>query len=228
MFFLRSAGRAEDLEPILKDARFFFVMATTEGNLKTARAKSVWSNSVPNELLINQAFKNNDNVILFFLLPNSSYLQGVARVAAPASFHVAQVEWERPVKSKQDDLQGLMKIDWISTKAVAFSRIGDVVSSLESGDDGIPKVFAAAADGAEIKPEIGRLILPVIPVDAETNFSLIHRKIRSFAELGKVDTTDQDLCQAPSYDDYMKYYFPELAVAVDPEPQTTNFPGDAS
>ena len=58
----------------------------------------------------------------------------------------------------------------------SYSRIGDVVPALECGDDGIPKVFASAADGAEIKPEIGRQILPVIPVDAETNFrSAKHR-----------------------------------------------------
>ena len=162
------------------------------------------------------------------------------------------------------------------------SRIGDVLSTLECDENGVPKVLSAAADGSEIKPEIGKAIVSVIPVDADTNFrwvgnrccfvdeggyvssmnghfqqsfpransrkvkqipkntrrafsrekksttppaSAIHQKVRSFRGPGKVDTSDQDLCKPPSYDDYMKYYFPELAVAVEPDNQNPSFLG---
>ena len=46
--------------------------------------------------------------------------QGIARIAAPSTFHVAKVDWEIPVKSKDDHLKALVRIDWISTKAIAF------------------------------------------------------------------------------------------------------------
>ena len=49
--------------------------------------------------------------------------QGIARVAAPSTFHVAKVDWEIPVKSKDDHLKALVRIDWISTKAIAFRWI---------------------------------------------------------------------------------------------------------
>ena len=49
--------------------------------------------------------------------------QGIARIAAPSTFHVAKVDWEIPVKSKDDHLKALVRIDWISTKAIAFRWI---------------------------------------------------------------------------------------------------------
>ena len=44
------------------------------------------------------------------------------------------------------------------------------MSCLERADDGVPKVLSAAADGSEIKAEIGKEIAAVIPTDADTDF----------------------------------------------------------
>jgi len=211
---VKSSSRAKDLAPLLTNARFFVAKATTPGNLKIAKDKSVWSPNVPNELILNEAFARVDNVILFFILDGLPYLQGIARIAAPSTFHVAKVDWEIPVKSKDDHLKALVRIDWISTKAIAFSRIGDVLTSLERSDEGVPNVLATATDGSEISPQIGKDIAAIVPTNVETDFSAIHRKVRSYDGQEGVDTSDQDLCKPPSYDDYMKYYFPELAVPV--------------
>ena len=72
---VKSSSRAKDLAPLLTNARFFVAKATTPGNLKIAKDKSVWSPNVPNELILNEAFARVDNVILFFILDGLPYLQ---------------------------------------------------------------------------------------------------------------------------------------------------------
>ena len=66
------------------------------------------------------------------------------------------------------------------------SRIGDVLTSLERSDEGVPNVLATATDGSEISPQIGKDIAAIVPTNVETDFRY-DRSSRSRMFLGHIE-----------------------------------------
>ena len=64
------------LKYLFRGARFFLIKSNNHENVALAKAKGVWSTPPPNEIRINNAYKENPNVIFIFSVRESGKFQG--------------------------------------------------------------------------------------------------------------------------------------------------------
>ena len=71
-----SSDQTSKLKYLFRGARFFLIKSNNHENVALAKAKGVWSTPPPNEIRINNAYKENPNVIFIFSVRESGKFQG--------------------------------------------------------------------------------------------------------------------------------------------------------
>lgn len=134
------------------DRTAYFVIRTYgEDNVHRAMKYGIWTSSSRKNERLSKAFRQNDNVLLFFTEMNSSCFSGVARIAkdfdpkAHFKFWLSENKWF-----------GSFKIEWLFIKDVPYSEFEHLkqVQKLEGSEEATKRVFELI-DGTELLNENG-------------------------------------------------------------------------
>ncbi|KAK0743267.1 YTH domain-containing protein, partial [Schizothecium vesticola] len=133
------------------DTRYFIVKSWTDENVYRCMEEGIWVTQQHNEGLLNQAFTQTKNVILFFSANQSKAFQGYARMISPTSPKNSSPRWVSGLRWASSNP---FRVRWLSKIEVEFFRIGHLRNSLNEG-----LAVLVGKDGQEIEERCGANLL---------------------------------------------------------------------
>ncbi|KAH8380442.1 hypothetical protein KR009_010689, partial [Drosophila setifemur] len=166
------------LNYLFRDTRFFLIKSNNSNNVQLSKNKSVWATLPQNDANLNQAFKEARNVLLIFSVNESGKFAGFARMAAPSRRDIPQVAWVLPPSISPKALGGVIELDWICRKELAFNATLHLYNSWNEG-----KPVKIGRDGQEIEPKIGGELCRLFPEDDQIELTPILKKSKETARV---------------------------------------------
>lgn len=151
------------LKYFFKNACFFQIKSINHENVKLSKDLGVWSTSVPNEMRLNAAFKENRNVILIFSVQQSGAFQGFARMTTESRPANRPVPWVLPERLSNISLGGIFQVDWLCTKELSFNETQELLNPFNGN-----KPVKIARDGQQLESKVGKKLCKLFPRDSKT------------------------------------------------------------
>lgn len=156
---------------LFRETRFFVIKSNNAENVSLSKTKGVWSTLPQNEATLNQAFKDNRNVILIFSVKESGKFAGFARMVGESRRDVPAVSWVLPPGISAKALGGVIEVDWVCKKELSFTATGHLFNPWNEG-----KPVKIGRDGQEIEPKVGAELCRLFEEDDSIDFTPILKK----------------------------------------------------
>lgn len=163
---------------LFRETRFFVIKSNNAENVSLSKTKGVWSTLPQNEATLNQAFKENRNVILIFSVKESGKFAGFARMVGESRRDVPAVSWVLPPGISAKALGGVIEVDWACKKELSFTATGHLFNPWNEG-----KPVKIGRDGQEIEPKVGAELCRLFEEDDSIDFTPILKKSK---EAGRI------------------------------------------
>lgn len=137
-----------DLNPsnvFFENARYFIIKSSNKENVDLSQKYSEWATTVTNQKKLNEAFQNN-NVILIFSVNKSGSFQGYAIMTSFISDKVSNI-WQNESSVK---LGGSFSIHWLSMCELPFNKVKNLVNPINNNESVIK-----SRDTQELPKDIG-------------------------------------------------------------------------
>lgn len=165
---------------LFRETRFFVIKSNNADNVTLSKSKGVWSTLPQNEANLNQAFKENRNVILIFSVKESGKFAGFARMVGESRHDVPAVSWVLPPGISAKALGGVIEVDWVCKKELSFTCTGHLFNPWNEG-----KPVKIGRDGQEIEPKVGAELCRLFPEDEIIDLTPVLKKSKEKARLLK-------------------------------------------
>lgn len=165
---------------LFRETRFFVIKSNNAENVSISKSKGVWSTLPQNEATLNQAFKENRNVMLIFSVKESGKFAGFARMVGESRRDVPAVSWVLPPGISAKALGGVIEVDWVCKKELSFTCTGHLFNPWNEG-----KPVKIGRDGQEIEPKVGAELCRLFPEDESIDFMPVLKKSKESARLLK-------------------------------------------
>lgn len=165
---------------LFRETRFFVIKSNNADNVSLSKSKGVWSTLPQNEANLNQAFKDNRNVILIFSVKESGKFAGFARMVGESRRDVPAVSWVVPPGLSAKALGGVIEVDWVCKKELSFTCTGHLFNPWNEG-----KPVKIGRDGQEIEPKIGVELCRLFPEDESVDLTPVLKKSKESARVLK-------------------------------------------
>lgn len=163
---------------LFRETRFFVIKSNNAENVSLSKSKGVWSTLPQNEATLNQAFKENRNVILIFSVKESGKFAGFARMVGESRRDVPAVSWVLPPGISAKALGGVIEVDWICKKELSFTSTGHLFNPWNEG-----KPVKIGRDGQEIEPKVGADLCRLFEEDESIDLTPILKKSKESARV---------------------------------------------
>lgn len=163
---------------LFRETRFFVIKSNNAENVSLSKTKGVWSTLPQNEATLNQAFKENRNVILIFSVKESGKFAGFARMVGESRRDVPAVSWVLPPGISAKALGGVIEVDWVCKKELSFTATGHLFNPWNEG-----KPVKIGRDGQEIEPKVGAELCRLFEEDESIDFTPILKKSKESARI---------------------------------------------
>lgn len=165
---------------LFRETRFFVIKSNNAENVSISKSKGVWSTLPQNEATLNQAFKENRNVMLIFSVKESGKFAGFARMMGESRRDVPAVSWVLPPGISAKALGGVIEVDWVCKKELSFTCTGHLFNPWNEG-----KPVKIGRDGQEIEPKVGAELCRLFPEDEGVDLMPVLKKSKESARLLK-------------------------------------------
>lgn len=165
---------------LFRETRFFVIKSNNAENVSISKSKGVWSTLPQNEATLNQAFKENRNVMLIFSVKESGKFAGFARMMGESRRDVPAVSWVLPPGISAKALGGVIEVDWVCKKELSFTCTGHLFNPWNEG-----KPVKIGRDGQEIEPKVGAELCRLFPEDESVDLMPVLKKSKESARLLK-------------------------------------------
>ncbi|KAA8903580.1 YT521-B-like domain-containing protein [Sphaerosporella brunnea] len=145
------------------DIRYFMIKSFNQENVKMAQQDNIWATQQKNAEILEQAFKEARDVILFFSINKSGKFQGYARMEGPPG-SAPMPSW---AKNLLWESSGPFRIRWISITDISFHRVAHLKNRLNENQP-----VLIGRDGQEIDPDCGAALCKTI--DETAAFRKLH------------------------------------------------------
>lgn len=166
------------LNYFFRDTKFFVIKSNNAENVTISKTKGVWSTLPQNEANLNQAFRENRNVLLIFSVKESGKFAGFARMTGISRRDVPAVEWVLPPGISAKALGGVFEIDWICRKELSFTCTQHLYNPWNEG-----KPVKIGRDGQEIEPKVAQELCKLFPEDEAVELSPILKKSKEASKV---------------------------------------------
>lgn len=163
---------------LFRETRFFVIKSNNAENVNLSKSKGVWSTLPQNEATLNQAFKENRNVILIFSVKESGKFAGFARMVGESRRDVPAVSWVLPPGISAKALGGVIEVDWVCKKELSFTAAGHLFNPWNEG-----KPVKIGRDGQEIEPKVGAELCRLFEEDESIDLTPILKKSKESARI---------------------------------------------
>lgn len=163
---------------LFRETRFFVIKSNNAENVNLSKSKGVWSTLPQNEATLNQAFKENRNVILIFSVKESGKFAGFARMVGESRRDVPAVSWVLPPGISAKALGGVIEVDWVCKKELSFTATGHLFNPWNEG-----KPVKIGRDGQEIEPKVGAELCRLFEEDESIDLTPILKKSKESARI---------------------------------------------
>lgn len=163
---------------LFRETRFFVIKSNNAENVNISKSKAVWSTLPQNEATLNQAFKENRNVILIFSVKESGKFAGFARMVGESRRDVPAVSWVLPPGISAKALGGVIEVDWVCKKELSFTATGHLFNPWNEG-----KPVKIGRDGQEIEPKVGAELCRLFEEDESIDLTPILKKSKESARI---------------------------------------------
>lgn len=163
---------------LFRETRFFLIKSNNADNVSLSKSKGVWSTLPQNESTLNQAFKENRNVILIFSVKESGKFAGFARMVGESRRDVPAVSWVLPPGISAKALGGVIEVDWVCKKELSFTATGHLFNPWNEG-----KPVKIGRDGQEIEPKVGAELCRLFEEDESIDLTPILKKSKESARI---------------------------------------------
>lgn len=163
---------------LFRETRFFVIKSNNADNVSLSKSKGVWSTLPQNEATLNQAFKENRNVILIFSVKESGKFAGFARMCGESRRDVPAVSWVLPPGISAKALGGVIEVDWVCKKELSFTATGHLFNPWNEG-----KPVKIGRDGQEIEPKVGAELCRLFEEDDSIDLTPILKKSKESARM---------------------------------------------
>lgn len=161
---------------LFRETRFFVIKSNNAENVSISKSKGVWSTLPQNEATLNQAFKENRNVMLIFSVKESGKFAGFARMMGESRRDVPAVSWVLPPGISAKALGGVIEVDWVCKKELSFTCTGHLFNPWNEG-----KPVKIGRDGQEIEPKVGADLCRLFPEDESIDLTPVLKKSKESA-----------------------------------------------
>ncbi|XP_058459450.1 YTH domain-containing protein 1 [Malaya genurostris] len=179
---------------LFRETRFFLIKSNNTENVSISKTKGVWSTLPPNEANLNQAFRESRNVILIFSVKESGKFAGFARMAAEARRDLPAVEWVLPPGMSAKALGGVIKIDWVCKKELAFTSTTHLYNPWNEN-----KPVKIGRDGQEIEPKVAEELCRLFPEDTAIEMTPILKKSKEASKQMKEKVASKSFRRPPNF-----------------------------
>lgn len=166
------------LNYLFRETRFFVIKSNNADNVSLSKSKGVWSTLPQNEGTLNQAFKENRNVVLIFSVKESGKFAGFARMVGESRRDVPAVSWVLPPGISAKALGGVIEVDWVCKKELSFTATGHLFNPWNEG-----KPVKIGRDGQEIEPKVGAELCRLFEEDDTIDLTPILKKSKESARI---------------------------------------------
>lgn len=163
---------------LFRETRFFVIKSNNADNVSLSKSKGVWSTLPQNEGTLNQAFKENRNVVLIFSVKESGKFAGFARMVGESRRDVPAVSWVLPPGISAKALGGVIEVDWVCKKELSFTATGHLFNPWNEG-----KPVKIGRDGQEIEPKVGADLCRLFEEDDTIDLTPILKKSKESARI---------------------------------------------
>lgn len=163
---------------LFRETRFFVIKSNNAENVSLSKSKGVWSTLPQNEATLNQAFKENRNVIFIFSVKESGKFAGFARMSGESRRDVPAVSWVLPPGISAKALGGVIEVDWVCKKELSFTATGHLFNPWNEG-----KPVKIGRDGQEIEPKVGAELCRLFEEDESIDLTPILKKSKESSRI---------------------------------------------